>query len=163
MKGIFFHERLGSYDSQRRRSDRPRLLFAPGAVTPNVVGDSAGVAEPTAAGVDHVGSAGTEARQAARHTRDNYGVLNGTQIYAPVDVPINLCGHALSILGLAQPHAACVIGGGHGESASQDPSGHAGIRNGTQFAAPISIPINVCGNALAVLGVGLNLLDPLGR
>jgi hypothetical protein len=130
-----------------------------------VVGNSAavlGLANASGAGVNHVestkvehGKGGKGGRGADQNSSGNFGVLNGTQVYAPIDVPINLCGNALSILGLAQSQAACVNGDGGGhrrESTSQDTSGNYGIANGTQVYAPISAPLNIAGNSIGVAG-----------
>ncbi|MEU8606894.1 chaplin family protein [Actinoplanes sp. NPDC048791] len=142
--------------------------YLPISVPVNVVGNSAavlGLANASGAGVNHVESTKVEhgkgnrggrgGRGADQNSSGNFGVLNGTQVYAPVDVPINLCGNALSILGLAQSQAACVNGDGGGhrrESTSQDTSGNYGIANGTQVYAPISAPLNIAGNSIGVAG-----------
>ena len=97
-----------------------------------------------------------------QNSYDNNGILNGTQIYAPIDVPINLCGNALSLLGEANAQALCANGHGHGHrrsaesgwAVSQDSSDNNGILNGAQFYAPISLPVNLAGNAVGVLGEG---------
>ncbi|MFD0557475.1 small secreted domain DUF320 [Stackebrandtia endophytica] len=85
----------------------------------------------------------------------NNGVLNGNQIQAPIQVPINVCGNAIAVAGVAG--AGCHGGadanlesGGLGDMVT---AGNQGIGNGNQVQAPIQIPINVCGNAIAVLGV----------
>jgi hypothetical protein len=139
--------------------------YLPISVPVNVVGNSAavlGLANASGAGVNHVestkvehGKGGKGGRGADQNSSGNFGVLNGTQVYAPIDVPINLCGNALSILGLAQSQAACVNGDGGGhrrESTSQDTSGNYGIANGTQVYAPISAPLNIAGNSIGVAG-----------
>jgi hypothetical protein len=133
--------------------------YLPISVPVNVVGNSAavlGLANATGAGVNHVESRKVEhGRGGDQDSSGNFGVLNGTQVYAPIDVPINLCGNALSILGLAQSQAACVNGDSRGhrrESTSQDTSGNYGIANGTQVYAPISAPLNVAGNSIGVAG-----------
>jgi small secreted domain DUF320 len=139
--------------------------YLPISVPVNVVGNSAavlGLATASGAGVNHVESTKVEhgkgnrgGRGGDQNSSGNFGVLNGTQVYAPIDVPINLCGNALSILGLAQSQAACVNGDGGGhrrESTSQDTSGNYGIANGTQVYAPISAPLNIAGNSIGVAG-----------
>jgi hypothetical protein len=135
--------------------------YLPISVPVNVVGNSAavlGLANASGAGVNRVESAKVEHGKGGnkggkQNSSGNYGVLNGTQVYAPIDVPINLCGNALSILGLAQSQAACVNGGRYRtESGSQDTSGNYGIANGTQVYAPISAPLNVAGNSIGVAG-----------
>lgn len=84
----------------------------------------------------------------------NTGVLNGTQVFAPIQAPINLCGVAASVGGDAI--AACT-GGSAAElegvyDARLISTNNHGILNGTQVFAPIQAPINVCGVAAAVLG-----------
>ncbi|MCP9952770.1 chaplin family protein [Actinomadura madurae] len=72
---------------------------------------------------------------------------------------------ATGILGLAvagsalaaTPAYAAVHGGDHGKkhhgSFNDNSTGpNIGALNGTQVIAPISIPIDVCGNAVAVIG-----------
>jgi hypothetical protein len=88
---------------------------------------------------------------------DNLGLLNGTQALVPVQVPVNLCGNAVAVAGTAG--ATC-----HGGSAAsledewsfhhfqQATGGNLGVGNGTQLAVPIQVPVNVCGNAVSVLG-----------
>lgn len=123
-------------------------------------------------------------------TTDNTGILNGTQVYAPVQVPINACGNAVAVAGVAgagceggadadldgdqpdhdRPDHADKPDKGHGGYEPADlpkaelvatsgggttmiTSGNVGVLNGTQALVPVQIPINVCGNAIGVLGV----------
>ena len=96
------------------------------------------------------GVAHADVHQGSHH---NNGILNGTQIDAPVDVPINICGNALSLLGAADAKAMCTNGYGRRTgSAKQDSHHNNGILNGLQFAAPVHVPVNVCGNAFGFLG-----------
>ncbi|MFE3452460.1 chaplin family protein [Nonomuraea sp. NPDC059194] len=88
-------------------------------------------------------------------TSGRSGVLSGNQVVAPITAPINACGNAVAALGLAEAHCrggASVsqkngIGGGGNTT-----SGRSGILAGNQVIAPITAPVNVCGNAVAVLG-----------
>jgi len=86
----------------------------------------------------------------------NFGILNGNQIYAPIQVPVNVCGNALGVLGNAQ--ASCkggskaVLHSGKGSDLTS--IGNAGILNGNQAYLPIQIPVDVSGNALGLLGNG---------
>ncbi|MFG2087516.1 chaplin family protein [Spirillospora sp. NPDC048824] len=88
-------------------------------------------------------------------TSGNFSILGGNQLYAPISVPVNVCGNAASVLGAAQ--AQCKGGASVERSATRDPkmktSGNFSILGGNQVYAPISIPVNVCGNAVAVLGL----------
>ncbi|MCP2326096.1 hypothetical protein HDA40_004603 [Hamadaea flava] len=84
----------------------------------------------------------------------NVGLLNGTQVLAPIQIPIDLCGNAIGVLGGAT--AGCV-GGSHAsldaESLPDAWTGlNFGIGNGTQLIPLVQIPIDICGNAVAVLG-----------
>lgn len=84
----------------------------------------------------------------------NFGLGNGNQVFAPISVPIDVCGNAVAALGAAQ--AQCKGGatvkrpGGHGVKMKS--AGNFGILNGNQAFVPISVPVNVCGNAVGALG-----------
>ena len=148
--------------------------YLPVSVPVNVVGNAASVAGySSAAGV---GVNRTESAKTTEHGWDddrqvsgqNFGIGNGTQIYAPVDVPINVCGNSLSILGGSFSQAVCannVSGhrGGHrghfrkentqsAKGGWQQSGQNFGILNGTQLYAPISLPVNLAGNSASVLG-----------
>ena len=41
---------------------------------------------------------------------DNDGILNGTQVYAPIQVPVNICGTGIGILGFGFGQAVCTNG-----------------------------------------------------
>ncbi|TQM71831.1 hypothetical protein FHX41_5609 [Actinomadura hallensis] len=59
---------------------------------------------------------------------------------------------AASALAAAPAHAAAY--GGHGGDGSHNvTAGNVGILNGNQVIAPISAAVDVCGNAVAVIGV----------
>ncbi|MFI0424209.1 chaplin family protein [Spongiactinospora sp. 9N601] len=82
------------------------------------------------------------------------GVLAGNQAVAPVTAPIDICGNAVALLGEA--FAGCkggatVVNGGRGAGGNRT-SGQGGVLAGNQAVAPVTAPINVCGNAAAVLG-----------
>ncbi|THV30275.1 chaplin family protein [Glycomyces paridis] len=85
-------------------------------------------------------------------TQRNYGALSGNQLLAPIQAPINACGNAIAIGGVSG--AGCEGGAdadyaGAGDLTTQD---NVGLGNGNQVFAPIQAPINVCGNAIAILG-----------
>ncbi len=86
----------------------------------------------------------------------NFGIANGNQLYAPIQIPVDVCGNALGVLGNAQ--ANCKGGSRatlRGQSGSDLTSiGNAGILNGNQAYVPIQIPVEVSGNALGLLGNG---------
>jgi hypothetical protein len=111
----------------------------------------------------------------------NYGTLNGTQVAMPVTIPVNACGNSLALIGAANSFGACANQVGPtfarkaahpmeskgkkaakrtesgswvwpAAAANQASWGNHGTLNGTQFAAPITVPVNACGNSLGVLG-----------
>lgn len=85
-------------------------------------------------------------------TQGNYGALSGNQLLAPIQAPINACGNAIAVGGASD--AGCEGGAdadysGAGSLTTQD---NVGLGNGNQIFAPIQAPVNVCGNAIAILG-----------
>jgi hypothetical protein len=90
---------------------------------------------------------------------DTDGVLNNAQVAVPVNVPINLCGVAVGLLGDGEAAADCnnASGGGWGEHGITQGVGGGdtdGILNNLQVAVPVDVPINICGVAAGVLGDG---------
>ena len=88
----------------------------------------------------------------------NQGTGNGTQVFAPVQAPVNTCGTATSVGGNAiagcKGGAKAVIKRGevHRKSASLTSIGNQGTANGTQVYAPVQAPVNECGNATTAGG-----------
>ncbi|WP_176984716.1 chaplin family protein [Asanoa ishikariensis] len=87
-------------------------------------------------------------------TGNNFGIGNGTQLYAPIQAPISICGNGIAAAaGVA--FAACDGGAvavnesARSEGTNVITTGNYGIANGTQVYAPIQIPIDVCGNSIA--------------
>jgi ChpA-C len=87
------------------------------------------------------------------HTSGNQSILGGNQISLPISIPVNLCGNAVALLGdaFAGCQGGASVSGGSGGGASTT-SGNHSIGGGNQASAPISVPVNVCGNSVAVLG-----------
>ncbi|MWA07128.1 DUF320 domain-containing protein [Actinomadura sp. LD22] len=90
-------------------------------------------------------------------TSGNLSILGGNQVYAPISVPVNVCGNAISLIaGITQ--AGCKGGASVERKGDDRPdmktSGNLSILGGNQVYAPISVPVNVCGNAIgAILGI----------
>ena len=92
------------------------------------------------------------------HTNGTHSILGGNQVHAPVTAPVNVCGNAVAVVGHAL--AACrgsavgapggYYGGGHGRT-----SGRGSVGGGNQVHAPVTAPVDVCGNAAAVIGGAL--------
>ncbi|MBO4269560.1 chaplin family protein [Microbispora triticiradicis] len=89
-------------------------------------------------------------------TSGTHSVGGGNQVVAPITAPVNLCGNSIAIFGDAT--AGCRGGayvGGAGpavRAGGNRTSGRSSVLGGNQVVAPITAPVNVCGNAVAVLG-----------
>ncbi|MWK35673.1 DUF320 domain-containing protein [Actinomadura sp. J1-007] len=98
----------------------------------------------------HGGKGGKEGGTAGQLTDGTSGVLAGNQANAPISAPVNVCGNAAAVLGKAVAGCeggASVKNGGH-TGGWQSTSGTSSVGGGNQANAPISIPIDVCGNAV---------------
>lgn len=91
------------------------------------------------------------------------GVGSGNNIQAPVDIPVNACGNTVSVVGLLNPAMGndCANSSGPGKGAETrgaEAHGSAGnspgVASGNNIHAPVSVPINACGNSVNVVGVG---------
>jgi hypothetical protein len=89
---------------------------------------------------------------AAQITGANNGIANGTQLLAPISLPVNLSGNSAAVAGIANSRAVSRNESGHGDDFVQATGVNNGILNGSQIAIPINVPINVCGNSLGILG-----------
>ncbi|GAA2136436.1 hypothetical protein GCM10009727_31200 [Actinomadura napierensis] len=90
-------------------------------------------------------------------TSGEHSVLGGNQVNAPISAPVDVCGNAVAIIGKAEAGceggATVHNGGGAGRGGSgQSTDGSLGVIAGNQVNAPISAPVNVCGNAVAIVG-----------
>jgi hypothetical protein len=85
-------------------------------------------------------------------TGTNSGVLTGNQASTVVQVPVNACGNAISVLGFADAScggATATNGGGEGAMTT---GFNSGTGTGNQITNVLQAPINLCGNAVAVGG-----------
>jgi hypothetical protein len=82
------------------------------------------------------------------------GTASGTQILGTVDIPVNLGGNAISLLGDSSSSGSATngAGGGSSNSASSSTSGADGTASGTQVSPDATAPVSVSGNAISVLG-----------
>ncbi|KAB8196555.1 DUF320 domain-containing protein [Nonomuraea phyllanthi] len=85
-------------------------------------------------------------------TSGNGSVLGGNQIIAPITAPINVCGNAAAVIGRSEAHCKGGAKAGKTGGGGNRTSGNGSVLGGNQIVAPITAPINVCGNAVAVLG-----------
>src|SRR6266571_477217 len=130
-------------------------LLAPVSVAGNAIG-GLGAATATATG-SGAGSA-MLSPNATGTSSGNFGILGGNQVHAPVQVPISITGNSIGLLGTASAasHGAngATAGGGAGAGAAGGTSDNFGIGSGNQVIPVLLIPIEVCGNGIAVLGTG---------
>ncbi|MCO4699206.1 chaplin [Streptomyces sp. RO-S4] len=109
------------------------------------------------------------------------GAVSGNTVQLPVDVPVNVCGNTVNVVGLLNPAAGntCVnedarhedashgsatgksagsgaSGGSHGSGASAegDAYGSPGLLSGNGVQLPVHVPVNVSGNSVNVVGIG---------
>ncbi|MFI6048597.1 chaplin [Streptomyces violascens] len=100
------------------------------------------------------------------------GVLAGNSVQLPVNVPVNVCGNTVDVLGLLNPSAGntCVNASGahHGDRAGSGHSGNhgstggasasgrgkdsPGVLSGNGLQLPVDLPVNVSGNSVGVVG-----------
>jgi hypothetical protein len=88
-------------------------------------------------------------------TSGRHSILGGNQINAPVSIPVNVCGNAVGNALAGCKGGAAVTPGGAGGSTGGRTSGRHSVGGGNQINIPIKVPVNVCGNAAAVLGDAL--------
>ena len=89
------------------------------------------------------------------NTAYNAGILNGNQASTVVQVPINACGNAISVLGFADADCnggSAVANNGGSTEGAMNTGFNSGIGNGNQVTTVLQAPINVCGNSIALLG-----------
>ena len=83
-------------------------------------------------------------------------LAGGTQVVAPVSVPVTVGGNAVSVIGDSRSSdGGTGAASGGSDSAgigSTSTSGEDSLAGGTQVVAPVSVPVTVGGNALSVPG-----------
>jgi len=139
---------------------------APVHVPVNVCGDSVNVvgAFNGAAGnhCSNGGGATTGSAGGATATGSSVGspgILSGNTVQVPVDVPVNVCGDTVNVVGVGNSAHGnhCVNAGGSatgGSTATGTSVGSPGIGSGNTIQLPIAIPVNLCGDSVNVVGVG---------
>lgn len=87
-------------------------------------------------------------------TSGDGGVASGNQVQLPINLPINIGGNAVGILGSAQAHAVTktVVRSGSRSGGTTETRGRGGILSGNQVIAPVNAPVTACGNAIGALG-----------
>ena len=130
-------------------------LLAPVSVAGNAIG---GLGSATATATGSGAGSAMLSPNATGTSSGNFGILGGNQVHAPVQVPISITGNSIGLLGTASAasHGAngATAGGGAGAGAAGGTSDNFGIGSGNQVIPVLLIPIEVCGNGIAVLGTG---------
>jgi hypothetical protein len=139
-------------------------VSAPVTVPLDVCGNAAAILGIAAAGcqggAEVVAHHGPAARPGGRSHGRNTGNLSagsGNNIQIPVRIAANVCGNAVGKAqascrgGVSLPGGGSAGGGGSIKHAGLS-AGNITIGSGNQVKAPVSVPANVCGNAVAVLG-----------
>ncbi|GIH27122.1 hypothetical protein Aph01nite_54320 [Acrocarpospora phusangensis] len=121
----------------------------------DISGNAVGVAGDSTAGSKGGASVENTTKGIPGKTSGNSSVLGGNQVNAPISAPVNACGNAVSLFGSSQ--AGCVGGSsvknsGHGGAGGNTTNGDHSVLGGNQITAPISAPVNACGNAIAIFG-----------
>lgn len=92
------------------------------------------------------------------------GVASGNQIDVPVDAAIDICGNSVAVLGGSSAKCTTVINviqasddnegtGEDGDSGGSSTDGSGGVAGGNQVDVPVDAAVDICGNAISVLGV----------
>ncbi|MFB7734384.1 chaplin family protein [Streptomyces sp. NPDC056112] len=92
------------------------------------------------------------------------GVLSGNTIQLPVDVPVNVCGNTVDVVGLLNPAAGnrCANASdgrdrtpaAYGAAAEASAQDSPGVVSGNTIQLPVHVPVNVTGNSVNVGGIG---------
>jgi hypothetical protein len=94
-------------------------------------------------------------------TAGNVGALSGTVVKIPVAVAANACGNAIGNStaqcqgGVSVPASGGLLPGGLGGGTAPHgglTAGNISVGSGNQVQIPVTAPVNVCGNAAAILG-----------
>ena len=84
------------------------------------------------------------------------GVASGNQIVVPVDAAIDICGNSVAILGSSTAKCTTVINIIHAapeNEADAGTDGSGGVASGNQIVVPVDAAVDICGNAVSVLGM----------
>ena len=104
---------------------------------------------------------GGTAAQADMVSGPNAGVASGNQLSSVLQMPIDISGNAVSVLGFANAQSIGGAGAVNTESASTESANteagmvsgfNGGLLNGNQVSNVVQVPVSVCGNSVAVLG-----------
>ncbi|MFE1170654.1 chaplin family protein [Nocardiopsis sp. NPDC058789] len=119
----------------------------------------AGISEAECVEVVEVLEKESEDAPSTMNTDGSGGVASGNQITVPVDTAIEICGNSIAVLGASSAQCTTIINFIHAspdnEGASTGPatSGSGGVASGNQVSVPVNAAVDICGNAVSVLGI----------
>ncbi|MEV6760708.1 chaplin [Streptomyces sp. NPDC051105] len=93
------------------------------------------------------------------------GLVSGNDIQLPVNIPVNVCGNTVDVVGLLNPAMGnrCANEGGkdkdkgkgkEGATAVGNAHGSPGVLSGNGIQLPVDVPLNVVGNSVNAVGIG---------
>ncbi|WP_017575780.1 hypothetical protein [Nocardiopsis kunsanensis] len=93
-------------------------------------------------------------------TSGNGSLLGGNQAVIDGDVPVNIAGNAVGVLGVAGANATDAEAEVEHHHQDVRSSGNGSLLGGNQLVGDLDVPVNVTGNGIGVLGVaGANATD----
>ncbi|MEE2039022.1 chaplin family protein [Nocardiopsis sp. CT-R113] len=84
------------------------------------------------------------------------GIASGNQIVVPVDAAINVCGNSVAILGGSSSKCTTIINiiqASPENEGGPATDGSGGVGSGNQVLVPVDAAVDICGNAVSVLGL----------
>ncbi len=90
------------------------------------------------------------------YTDGSGGVASGNQIVVPVDTAIEICGNSVAVLGASSAECTTIINIIHASpdnQAAPTTDGSGGVASGNQVLVPVDAAVQICGNAVSVLGI----------
>jgi ABC-type nickel/cobalt efflux system permease component RcnA len=89
----------------------------------------------------------------------NASVGSGNQVQAPLNLPADLCGLAVAVLGTAESSCqggavaqGAQLNGGTSADTTGTNKANTSVASGNKVSVPVSAPVNVCGLSIAILG-----------
>jgi hypothetical protein len=96
---------------------------------------------------------------AATDPSGNTSVGSGNQGLLSLNLPVDICGLAVAVLGTAESGCqggavaqGAQVSGGSGASTNGTGANNTSVASGNKVSVPVSAPVNVCGVSLAILG-----------